>query len=133
MKVANNPSCNGWQSYRRWQTLVASVGRAYQEILIRKDLRYNWVQYKIDIERAIEHALKEMPDSAALFEAWIRFVKNQDVIDVPCARAIVALGPVFKSRGLHPGEFFRTIRRGGLDKQPQKARSGLEADYGLAC
>lgn len=86
------------------------------------------MQYKIEVERAVEYALRDQPEAAALYDAWIKFAEDQNIIDQTTARAIVLLGPVFRSRTLHPADYFRKVRTGGSARSVGTPTSQLPTD-----
>jgi len=71
--------------------------------------------YKCDIEKAVEDVIarvgKSEEEREALNAAWLNILSDDSTIDLVEQRLIRLLGGVFKTRGLHPKEYFRPTTR----------------------
>jgi hypothetical protein len=75
-----------------------------------RPLTFAGIEYAVDVDNATETALKDQPRLQA---AWFQLIAGDTTVDPTLAiRIIRACGTVYDSRGLDPGEYFRSIRRG---------------------
>ncbi|WP_158788591.1 hypothetical protein [Granulicella sp. L46] len=67
------------------------------------------VHYEIDVLHAVTFACN---GDAEMLASWERLVEDDTVVSNKEAKLIRRLARVFEARGLHPGQYFRIVRRG---------------------
>jgi len=114
------------ESQWQWQCrLVNSVADAYRQIkqlpvLCATDydptpatrprrLSPDSIDFLVDVENGVRDACN---GDSELLASWARLLEDDSVIGQSDAKAVRRLARVFEARHLHPGQYFKIIRRG---------------------
>lgn len=80
-------------------------------------LTYDSINFLVDVDNATQKAIGNDP---FLYAEWVKLVNGEEVNSGLISRLANKLGRCFEARELHPGKYFRTIKRNspGIPRVP---------------